>query len=74
MIATGLALHVTQAPARTRVLWRTVLLVTLAQGLVGYTQYFTKLPEVLVAVHMLGACLLVVALSAAVLSLRERPV
>lgn len=74
VIATGLALHVAASPARTRVLWRTVLLVTLAQGLIGYVQYFTQLPEVLVAVHMLGACLLVVALTAAVLSLRDRPV
>ncbi len=49
-----------------------VLLVTLAQGVVGYTQYFTGLPEALVAVHMLGACLLVIALTSGVLSLRRR--
>ena len=31
--------------------------VVLAQGVVGYTQYFLHVPAGLVAVHMLGACL-----------------
>ena len=31
--------------------------VELGQGLIGYVQYFTHLPSGLVAVHMLGACL-----------------
>ncbi|KNX37220.1 COX15/CtaA family protein [Luteipulveratus halotolerans] len=53
--------------------WFALLLVTLAQGLVGYTQYFTGLPWVIVLVHMLGASLLVVATTWAVLSLRHRP-
>ncbi len=39
----------------------TVLLgVTLGQGVIGYVQYFTGLPGWLVALHMLGASLLVV--------------
>lgn len=38
-----------------------VLLVSFIQGLVGYVQYFTALPWVLVALHMLGACLVWVA-------------
>jgi cytochrome c oxidase assembly protein subunit 15 len=33
------------------------LAISLAQGLLGYTQYFTGLPEILVGLHMLGACL-----------------
>lgn len=41
--------------------WGVALAVTLAQGLIGYTQYLTKLPEVLVLAHMLGSVLLVVA-------------
>lgn len=49
-----------------------LLAVTLAQGLVGYLQYFTGLPEVLVGVHMLGASLLVAAHVVALLALRER--
>jgi cytochrome c oxidase assembly protein subunit 15 len=55
-------------PARA---WWAVLLVTLAQGVVGYTQYLTGLPEVLVLVHMLLASLLVVALTAGVVRLRS---
>ncbi|MDE9364501.1 COX15/CtaA family protein [Luteipulveratus sp. YIM 133132] len=53
--------------------WLVLLGVTLAQGAVGYTQYFTGLPWVVVLVHMLGASLLVVATTWAVLSLRHRP-
>ena len=33
------------------------VIASLAQGFIGYTQYFTKLPEILVGAHMLGACL-----------------
>lgn len=55
-------------PARA---WRAVLIVTLAQGLVGYTQYLTGLPEVLVLAHMLLASLLVVALTQGVVRLRS---
>ena len=33
------------------------LVICLAQGLVGYVQYFTGLPVVLVAIHLLGATL-----------------
>jgi heme a synthase len=36
--------------------------VTVAQGVVGYTQYFTGLPWGVVLVHMLLATLLVIAL------------
>lgn len=42
--------------------WGGLLAVTLLQGLVGYVQYFTGLPELLVGVHMLGSALTVVAL------------
>jgi cytochrome c oxidase assembly protein subunit 15 len=35
----------------------TLLAVELAQGGIGYTQYFLHVPPALVAVHMLGACL-----------------
>ncbi|MEO6502978.1 MAG: COX15/CtaA family protein [Jatrophihabitantaceae bacterium] len=31
--------------------------VELAQGLIGFVQYFTHVPAVLVGIHMLGACL-----------------
>lgn len=54
--------------------WRVVLYVTLVQGLIGYVQYFTQLPELLVLLHMFGASLLVVALTWGVLDLRRNPV
>jgi cytochrome c oxidase assembly protein subunit 15 len=31
--------------------------IALAQGAIGYIQYFTKLPELLVGAHLLGATL-----------------
>ncbi len=34
-----------------------LLAVELAQGVIGYTQYFLSVPPLLVALHMLGACL-----------------
>jgi len=60
----------TSAPARA---WAGVFAVTAAQGVVGYTQYFTGLPWGVVLVHMLLATLLVVALVRAMVALR-RPV
>jgi cytochrome c oxidase assembly protein subunit 15 len=53
--------------------WAAVLVVTLAQGVVGYTQYLTGLPWVVVLVHMLLATLLVVALTRAMVRLRATP-
>ncbi len=35
--------------------------VVLAQGVIGYTQYFLHVPPLLVALHMLGACLVWIA-------------
>jgi cytochrome c oxidase assembly protein subunit 15 len=35
-----------------------LLVLELAQGLVGFVQYFTDLPEILVGLHMLGAALI----------------
>ncbi|MFI9471160.1 heme A synthase [Streptomyces sp. NPDC052492] len=55
--------------ARTRELF----LVLLAQGLIGYVQYFTDLPEVLVGLHMFGSCVMWIWVLRVLLSLRERP-
>ncbi|MEU6386945.1 COX15/CtaA family protein [Streptomyces bauhiniae] len=52
---------------------RDLFLVLLAQGVIGYIQYFTHLPEALVALHMLGSCLVWIATLRVLLSLRERP-
>ncbi|MBZ6131721.1 MULTISPECIES: COX15/CtaA family protein [Streptomyces] len=52
---------------------RDLFLVLLAQGAVGYVQYFTDLPEILVGLHMLGSCLVWIAVLRVLLALRERP-
>jgi cytochrome c oxidase assembly protein subunit 15 len=72
VVAMLVAVRLVDAPARTRRAWTWVLGVTLAQGVVGYVQYFTGLPEAVVAAHMLGASLLVVTLTRGLLSLRTR--
>ncbi len=74
VIATLVAVRITATTDEARRAWTMVLVVTLAQGLIGYVQYFTKLPELLVLLHMLGASLLVVALTFGVLATRRHPV
>lgn len=49
-----------------------LLVVTLAQGLVGYVQLFTGLPIALVNLHMLGAAVLTAVLAHALGTLRRR--
>lgn len=53
--------------------WRAVAAVTILQGVVGYAQYFLGVPGALVLIHMFLACLLVIALTWAVLSARPAP-
>jgi cytochrome c oxidase assembly protein subunit 15 len=43
----------------------------LAQGLVGFVQYFTDLPVLLVAVHLLGAAVLTAVMTHVLLLVRE---
>ncbi len=45
--------------------------VVLAQGVIGYTQYFLHVPPLLVAVHMLGACLVWLAALRTLLTIRD---
>jgi cytochrome c oxidase assembly protein subunit 15 len=47
--------------------------VLMGQGVIGYVQYFTHLPKVLVDLHMFGACLVWIATLRVLLSFRERP-
>jgi cytochrome c oxidase assembly protein subunit 15 len=49
-----------------------LLVLELAQGLLGFVQYFTDLPEILVGVHMLGAALISASVTWAVLTTRFR--
>ncbi|WP_051840558.1 COX15/CtaA family protein [Streptomyces sp. NRRL F-5126] len=71
--ALWIGLHVVDAPHDTRVLARNFLFVLLAQGVVGVVQSVTGVPELLVAVHMLGICAVWVGVLRVTLSLRERP-
>jgi cytochrome c oxidase assembly protein subunit 15 len=52
--------------------WVVLLAVTLLQGVIGYVQYFTGLPELLVGIHLAGAAALVAAQSAAFYLLRRK--
>lgn len=72
VVAVLVSVHVLDVPQRARRAWLVVLGVTVLQGVVGYTQYFAGVPWALVLVHMLLASLLVVAVTWAVLTLRER--
>jgi heme a synthase len=49
-----------------------LLVVELAQGTVGFVQYFTDLPVVLVAFHLLGAALVSAALTWLLVAVRRR--
>jgi cytochrome c oxidase assembly protein subunit 15 len=57
-VALLVALAATDSPGRTRRAARDLLIVQLAQGVVGYVQYFTDLPIALVLVHVVGAVLI----------------
>ena len=50
-----------------------LLIVELAQGAIGYTQYFLHVPAVLVGFHMLGACLVWIAALRVLLTVSRRP-
>jgi heme a synthase len=58
-------------PATTRdaVVW--LLVVEVAQGAIGFVQYFTELPVVLVGFHMLGAALISATVTWALIRVRE---
>nr|WP_157236623.1 COX15/CtaA family protein [Promicromonospora sukumoe] len=51
-----------------------LLVITLAQGLIGYVQYFTDLPELLVGLHMIGAAALIAGTTRVWLTTRVRDV
>ena len=56
----GLTLALYVAVRTNKAITRKILIFTfftLAQGLIGYIQYFTGIPEILVAAHLLGATL-----------------
>ena len=68
LVAVRLSSPPTEVGRRTRV----VLYVTLAQGALGYLQYFTGVPWVLVAFHVLGSTLLWVSVLRLTYAIRTR--
>nr|WP_190088998.1 COX15/CtaA family protein [Streptomyces melanogenes] len=72
-VALWFVLKAVDAPVGPRNRARDLFLVLMSQGIVGYVQYFMKTPEALVALHMLGSCLVWIAVVRVLLSLRERP-
>ena len=72
LLAVLVALRLSEGPLLARRRAMIVLGVGLAQGLIGYVQYFTGLPVVAVALHLLGACLLVVEVTRLVLANHDR--
>jgi heme a synthase len=57
-VAFYFAARIAGAPTRPALI---LIAVELSQGLIGFVQYFTHLPIVLVGAHMLGACLVWIA-------------
>ena len=71
-IALVVTLAAVRAPARVRRAAGWLLAAELAQGVIGYVQYFTKLPSGLVELHLIGATTIAAATTWLVLSLRDR--
>jgi cytochrome c oxidase assembly protein subunit 15 len=67
------ALHALDVPERVRRAGRVLCLVMVAQAGVGYAQYFSHLPALLVELHVLGATTLVVGSLQLLLALTHRP-
>lgn len=72
VVGMWLALRITEGPARARFWVHALLALAVVQGVVGYAQWFAGVPWLLVAIHMLLACLVWVAALKTQLSLRSR--
>lgn len=57
ILAMLLAVRLTKGPQQLFRLTLALLAISLAQGVIGYTQYFSGLPVALVTLHVLGASL-----------------
>lgn len=71
-VALWLALRAVAAPPAAVRAAGILVLVELAQGLIGFVEYFTGLPAILVGAHMLGSCLVWWATLAVLWATRER--
>ncbi|MEW2147646.1 COX15/CtaA family protein [Streptomyces albidoflavus] len=66
-------LKAVDAPAGPLARTREFFVILLLQGAIGYVQYLTDLPEILVGLHMLGSCLVWIGVVRLLLALCERP-
>lgn len=73
LVALALALRLTDAPARAQRQAVALLSVSLLQGFIGYVQYFTGVPELLVAAHVAGAIVVWVSTLQMYTALHTRP-
>lgn len=71
-LAAAVVLHRVRAPAAAQRAVRWLLGLEVAQGVVGFVQFATGLPELLVGLHLLGAALIVAAATRLVVTTRER--
>lgn len=71
-VAMWFVLRAVKAPAGPQRRVVELFTVLMLQGVIGYVQYFNDSPEVVVGVHMLGSCLVWIAVLRVVLSLRDR--
>ncbi|WP_405011191.1 COX15/CtaA family protein [Kitasatospora sp. NBC_01539] len=72
-LAAVFVLAAVKAPPAARARVRDLLVLLLLQGVLGFVQYFTDAPEVMVGLHMLGAALVWAAALRVPLALRTRP-
>lgn len=73
-VALWFVLRAVDAPVGPRNSARDLFLVLMSQGVIGYVQYFTDLPEAVVGLHMFGAAIVWIAVLRVLLSMRERAV
>jgi cytochrome c oxidase assembly protein subunit 15 len=71
-VAVWFALRATEAPAAVGRAAAVLIAVEAGQAAIGWTQYFTDLPVVLVGMHLAGACLVLIAACRVLLATRER--
>jgi len=72
-VALAVALHAIDVPERVRKSARILVIVLVAQAGVGYLQYFTHLPALLVEVHVIGATILVIGMTQFFLAITDHP-
>jgi heme a synthase len=72
-LAMVFVLRALKAPAAARSRAGELLAMLMAQGMIGFVQFFTHSPEALVALHLLGAALLWIAALRLPIALRVRP-